>query len=116
MVLLLQVSHFLPVMHVSFSSSYHAFFSCLLSRLDLPVFLQCYISNVLYAAGVLTDPLAPSSFGGWLSHAANEHVGAIAFIVSDIFLFSGVAILTAVQASQVSLLSSNVCRRPCRRR
>ncbi|XP_027070621.1 protein S-acyltransferase 24 [Coffea arabica] len=64
--------------------------------------LAMVITGGVALTRVLTDPLAPSSFGGWLSHAANEHVGAFAFIVSDIFLFSGVAILTAVQASQIS--------------
>ncbi|KAK1392723.1 S-acyltransferase [Heracleum sosnowskyi] len=51
---------------------------------------------------VLTDPLAPSSFWAWLNHAGNEHLGAVAFIMLDAFLFFGVAILTIVQVSQVS--------------
>ncbi|KAL1822726.1 hypothetical protein DCAR_0310566 [Daucus carota subsp. sativus] len=51
---------------------------------------------------VLTDPLAPSSFGAWLNHAGNQHIGAIAFIILDSFIFPGVAILTIVQASQIS--------------
>lgn len=53
--------------------------------------------------GVLTDPFAPSSFGAWLNHAGNQHIGAIAFLIFDSFLFSGVAVLTVVQASQVCL-------------
>lgn len=51
--------------------------------------------------GVLTDPAAPSSFGAWLSHAGTHHVGALAFLFADFFLFVGVAVLTGVQASQV---------------
>ncbi|KAL3532267.1 hypothetical protein ACH5RR_005788 [Cinchona calisaya] len=64
--------------------------------------LAMVITGAVTLTRVLTDPLAPSSVGGWLSHAANEHVGAIAFLVSDFFFFSGAAILTAVQASQIS--------------
>lgn len=54
-------------------------------------------------AGILTDPLAPSSFGEWLNYAGNQHIGAVAFLILDAFLFSGVAVLTVVQASQVWL-------------
>lgn len=52
-------------------------------------------------AGVLNDPAAPSSFGAWLSHAGTHHIGALAFLFADFFLFIGVAVLTGVQASQV---------------
>lgn len=52
-------------------------------------------------AGVSTDPLAPSSFGAWLSHAGTQHIGALSFFLADFSLFFGVAVLTAVQASQV---------------
>lgn len=57
----------------------------------------------LLYAGVLTDPLAPSSFGEWLNHAGSQHIGAVAFLILDAFLFSGVAVLTVVQVSQVCL-------------
>ncbi|CAK9166772.1 unnamed protein product [Ilex paraguariensis] len=46
--------------------------------------------------------MAPSSFGAWLNHAGSQHLGAISFVISDFFLFSGVAVLTVVQASQIS--------------
>lgn len=52
--------------------------------------------------GVLNDPLAPSSFKAWISYAGSSHVGAISFFLMDFFLFFGVAVLTVVQASQVS--------------
>lgn len=58
--------------------------------------------QTLVIAGVLTDPLAPSTFGAWLKHAGNEHVGALAFIVADAFILSAVGVLTCVQASQVN--------------
>ncbi|KAL8126070.1 protein S-acyltransferase 24-like [Apium graveolens] len=67
--------------------------------------LECFamiVTGGIALTRVLTDPLAPSSFGAWLNHAGNEHMGAIAFIMADTFLFSGVAILTIVQASQIS--------------
>lgn len=52
-------------------------------------------------SGVVTDPSSPSSFGAWINHAGNHHVGAISFLIVDFFLFFGVAVLTIVQASQV---------------
>lgn len=54
-------------------------------------------------AGLLTDPLAPPSFWKWINRAGNQHVGALSFLIVDIFLFFGVAVLTLVQASQVRL-------------
>ena len=56
-----------------------------------------YVHN----AGILTDPLAPSTFGSWLNHAGTQHIGALSFLISDFFLFFGVAVLTVLQASQV---------------
>ncbi|KAK6942194.1 Ankyrin repeat [Dillenia turbinata] len=60
------------------------------------------ITGAFTLTRVLTDPGAPSSFGPWLSHAGNNHAGAISFLVADVFLFFGVAALTVVQASQIS--------------
>ncbi|KAJ6759064.1 PROTEIN S-ACYLTRANSFERASE 24 [Salix koriyanagi] len=51
---------------------------------------------------VLRDPLAPSSLGAWINHAVSHHIGAISFLIMDFFLFFGVAVLTIVQASQIS--------------
>lgn len=63
-------------------------------------FLRNY---VLLHAGVFTDPVAPSSFGAWMSYASTHHIGALSFLIADFSLFFGVAVLTAVQASQVCL-------------
>ncbi|KZV54960.1 hypothetical protein F511_37850 [Dorcoceras hygrometricum] len=60
------------------------------------------ITGAVALTRVLTDPAAPSTFGAWVSHAANQHVGALSFLVSDFFILSGVAVLTVVQASQIS--------------
>ncbi|KAG5559495.1 hypothetical protein RHGRI_009131 [Rhododendron griersonianum] len=60
------------------------------------------ITGAVALTRVLTDPLAPSPFGKWLNHAGNQHVGAISFLIVDFFLFSGVAALTCMQASQIS--------------
>lgn len=54
-------------------------------------------------AGVVGDPVSPSSFGGWVSHVATNHVGALSFFIMDFFLFFSVAGLTVVQASQVCI-------------
>ena len=56
-------------------------------------------------SGVITDPSSPSSFGAWINHVGNHHVGAISFLIVDFFLFFGVIVLTIVQASQVFSLS-----------
>uniref|UniRef100_A0A7N0RGC7 S-acyltransferase n=1 Tax=Kalanchoe fedtschenkoi TaxID=63787 RepID=A0A7N0RGC7_KALFE len=61
-----------------------------------------FITGAVAVMRVVTDPLAPNYFGGWVRHAATQHPGAIAFIISDFFLFFGVAALTVVQASQIS--------------
>ncbi|XP_073034242.1 protein S-acyltransferase 24-like [Primulina eburnea] len=60
------------------------------------------ITGVVALIRVLTDPTAPSTFGAWLSHAGNQHVGALLFLAADFFLLSGVAVLTVVQVSQIS--------------
>lgn len=60
------------------------------------------ITGLVTLIRVSTDPIAPSSFGAWLNHAGTHHAGAVSFLVADFFLFFGVAILTVVQASQIS--------------
>lgn len=58
----------------------------------------------LLLVGILNDPIAPSSFGAWVSYVSTNHVGIMSFLIVDFFLFFGVAVLTVVQASQVNLL------------
>ncbi|XP_022861168.1 protein S-acyltransferase 24-like isoform X1 [Olea europaea var. sylvestris] len=77
------------------------------NKWDFFLFLLLEVLAMLVAGGVtltrvLTDPMAPSSFGAWLNHAGNQHVGAISFLIADFFLLSGVAVLTVVQASQIA--------------
>ncbi|KAK4479509.1 hypothetical protein RD792_015025 [Penstemon davidsonii] len=77
------------------------------NKWDFFVFLVLEVLAMLITGSValirvLTDPTAPSTFGAWLSHAGNQHVGALSFLLADFFLFSGVAILTCVQASQIA--------------
>lgn len=55
-------------------------------------------------AGLVNDPVAPSSFGAWIRHASIYHVGAVSFLIVDFLLIFGVAVLTVVQASQVGIL------------
>ncbi|KAL2500595.1 Protein S-acyltransferase 24 [Forsythia ovata] len=64
--------------------------------------LAMLITGAVALTRVLTDPTAPSTFGAWLNHAGNQHVGAISFLIADFFLLSGVAVLTVVQASQIA--------------
>ncbi|KAD3067952.1 hypothetical protein R6Q59_018048 [Mikania micrantha] len=59
------------------------------------------ITGTVALTRILTDPSAPSSFGAWLNHAGNQHTGALLFLISDCFLFVGVAALTSMQISQV---------------
>ncbi|XP_073002152.1 protein S-acyltransferase 24-like [Typha latifolia] len=51
---------------------------------------------------IVRNPAAPASFGAWLNYSATHHPGAVSFFVMDLFLFFGVAVLTVVQASQIS--------------
>ncbi|KAH8506428.1 hypothetical protein H0E87_013302 [Populus deltoides] len=60
------------------------------------------ITGAVTLTRVLTDPFAPSSLGAWVNHAGSHHIGAISFLIMDFFLFFGVAVLTVVQASQIS--------------
>ncbi|KAJ9548705.1 hypothetical protein OSB04_021248 [Centaurea solstitialis] len=71
-----------------------------LGFLVLEVFAML-ITGIVAVTRILTDPWAPSSFGAWLNHAGNQHVGALLFLISDGFLFMGVAALTCMQISQV---------------
>ncbi|KAL1531301.1 protein S-acyltransferase [Salvia divinorum] len=64
--------------------------------------LALLISGLVALTRVLTDPLAPSTFGAWLSHAGNQHVGALTFLVADAFILSAVGFLSCVQASQIA--------------
>ncbi|RYR30539.1 hypothetical protein Ahy_B01g055287 isoform B [Arachis hypogaea] len=77
------------------------------NKWDFFVFLVLEVSAMIITGGVtlsrvLTDPMAPSSFGTWLQYVGKEHVGAISFIIADFFLFFSVFALTFVQASQIS--------------
>jgi len=54
-------------------------------------------------AGVLSDPLAPHSFGAWIHYVGKNHPGAISFLIAEFFIFHGVFALTVVQANQVCL-------------
>nr|GMC65140.1 protein S-acyltransferase 24 [Ipomoea batatas] len=76
------------------------------NKWDFFLFLVLEVLAMLITGGVtltrvLTDPVAPSSFGAWLNHAGTQHIGAIIFLLADFFLFSGVTVLTVTQASQV---------------
>ncbi|XP_060171972.1 protein S-acyltransferase 24 [Lycium barbarum] len=64
--------------------------------------LAMVLTGAVTLTRVVTDPAAPSSFGAWLRHVGTHHIGALAFLLADIFLFIGVAVLTGVQASQIS--------------
>ncbi|KAG4932859.1 hypothetical protein AAZX31_17G104400 [Glycine max] len=77
------------------------------NKWDFFVFLVLEVLAMLVTGGVcltrvLTDPLAPHSFGAWIQYVANNHIGAISFLIADFFLFFGVFTLTVVQASQIS--------------
>lgn len=77
-------------------------------RVTWLIFVQVksLIETKILNAGVLTDPLAPSSFGLWINYVGKNHIGAISFLIADFFLFFGVFALTVVQASQVCLTVS----------
>lgn len=77
------------------------------NKWDFFMFLLLEVSAMIVTGYVTilriaTDPLAPSTFSSWLSHSAAHHPGALSFIVMDFLLFFGVAVLTIVQAQQIS--------------
>ncbi|KAM7508274.1 hypothetical protein LguiA_018727 [Lonicera macranthoides] len=77
------------------------------NKWDFFLFLMLEVFAMMITGGValtriLTDPLAPSTFGSWLNHAGTQHIGALSFLISDFFLFFGVAVLTVLQASQIA--------------
>ncbi|KAI3929819.1 hypothetical protein MKX01_025987 [Papaver californicum] len=77
------------------------------NKWDFFLFLVLEVSAMMVTGAVAciriwSDPMAPSSFGAWMNHAATRHTGAVLFLIVDFFLFFGVAVLTVVQASQIS--------------
>lgn len=63
--------------------------------------LAMVITGTVALTRIVKDPLAPSSFGGWLQHVGNQHLGVLLFLVSNFSLLIGVAALTFMQISQV---------------
>ncbi|XP_041003457.1 LOW QUALITY PROTEIN: protein S-acyltransferase 24 [Juglans microcarpa x Juglans regia] len=77
------------------------------NKWDFFLFLVLEVSAMLITGAVtltrlLTDPFAPDSFGAWINYVGTNHVGAMSFLIVEFFLFFGVAVLTLVQASQIS--------------
>ncbi|XP_010913354.1 protein S-acyltransferase 24 [Elaeis guineensis] len=77
------------------------------NKWDFFMFLILEVSAMIITGAVtiiriVKDPTASTSFGAWLSHSATYHPGAVLFLIMDFFLFFGVAVLTVVQASQIS--------------
>ncbi|KAI3725008.1 hypothetical protein L1987_64779 [Smallanthus sonchifolius] len=68
--------------------------------LVLEVFAMA-LTGAVALTRIVTDPLAPSSFGAWWQHVGNQHVGVLLFLISDFSIFIGVAALTVMQISQV---------------
>ncbi|XP_058111442.1 protein S-acyltransferase 24-like [Magnolia sinica] len=77
------------------------------NKWDFFMFLILEVSAMLVTGAIasiriFTDPIAPTSFGAWANHASTHHTGAMSFLIVDFLLFFGVAVLTIVQASQIS--------------
>ncbi|KAL6274906.1 hypothetical protein ACE6H2_025598 [Prunus campanulata] len=77
------------------------------NKWDFFAFLVLEVLAMVFTGGVtltrvLSDPVSPSSFGAWINYVTTSHVGALSFFIMDFFLFFGVAVLTVVQASQIS--------------
>ncbi|XP_031483677.1 protein S-acyltransferase 24 isoform X1 [Nymphaea colorata] len=51
---------------------------------------------------IWTEKMVPSSAGSWVYHTIASHPGAVAFLVIDVFVLMGGAVLTVAQASQIS--------------
>ncbi|XP_068641629.1 protein S-acyltransferase 24-like [Aristolochia californica] len=77
------------------------------NKWDFFMFLMLEVSAMLVTGVVTfirirTDPTTSNSFGAWVNHVGTHHAGAVAFLIMDSLLFFGVAVLTVVQASQIS--------------
>nr|DAD27281.1 TPA_asm: hypothetical protein HUJ06_028749 [Nelumbo nucifera] len=66
------------------------------NKWDFFMFLILEISAMLITGAVAFF------FGAWMSYVSTQHIGAMSFLIVDFFLFFGVAVLTIVQASQIS--------------
>ncbi|KAL0427271.1 UNVERIFIED_CONTAM: protein S-acyltransferase 24 [Sesamum latifolium] len=64
--------------------------------------LAMLLTGAVALTRILTDPKAPSSFGAWWNYVGSQHVGALSFVIADVFILSAVAALTCVQASQIA--------------
>eukprot|EP01018_Ginkgo_biloba_P015937 Gb_13259 [translate_table: standard] len=77
------------------------------NKWDFFTFLCLETSAMLISGAVTfqrlsTDPHAPHSFGAWVHYVAVHHTGALSFLIVDILLVFGVAMLTGMQASQIA--------------
>ncbi|CAM6119554.1 unnamed protein product [Calypogeia fissa] len=78
-----------------------------LNKWDFFIFLVMETTAMIIGAIVTIhrlymDENAPSGTGAWLRHVSSYHPGALTFLVMDIFLLSGVATLTGLQATQIA--------------
>ncbi|CAN6449913.1 unnamed protein product [Victoria cruziana] len=62
--------------------------------------LAMLVTGAITSIRIFTDRTFQSSIGVWITSSGN-HLGAISFLIMDIFLFLSVATLTTVQISQV---------------
>ncbi|KAG4113184.1 hypothetical protein ERO13_D13G207600v2 [Gossypium hirsutum] len=60
------------------------------------------ITGVVAMTRILTDPMAPAGFSPMFSHASTHHIGALTFLIMDIFYFFGASALVVSQATQIS--------------
>ncbi|KAJ0984321.1 hypothetical protein J5N97_002677 [Dioscorea zingiberensis] len=65
-------------------------------------FSAMVITGAVAISRITSDPTAPRSFRAQINHHVTHHPGAISFLIMDFMLFFGVAVLTAVQASQIA--------------
>ncbi|KAF3786805.1 putative protein S-acyltransferase 23 [Nymphaea thermarum] len=64
--------------------------------------LTAAVSAAVAFQRIWTEKMVPSSAGSWVYHTIASHPGAVAFLVFDVFVLMGGAILTVAQASQLA--------------
>ncbi|TYH93262.1 hypothetical protein ES332_A13G241900v1 [Gossypium tomentosum] len=77
------------------------------NKWDFFLFIVLEVMAMVITGGVamtriLMDPMAPVGFSPMFSHASTHHIGALTFLIMDIFYFFGASALVVSQATQIS--------------
>ncbi|KAA3486048.1 protein S-acyltransferase 24-like isoform X1 [Gossypium australe] len=108
--LVIVVSNNLTIIALGYQIVLASFFWYLVmqkNKWDFFLFIVLEVMAMVITGGVamtriLTDPMAPAGFSPMFSHASTHHIGALTFLIMDIFYFFGASALVVSQATQIS--------------